>query len=125
MSDFKEMSLLEALTALQETVGDLFYSSLEHQFDDNYPLAHRHAKAFHALVAVYRHHGIPLPEPFGVTPLRTLAKEFLKELEDEAETVQAMLDAGMEIGDDDEDDDDEPEPWQKPAETPDEGPWLV
>jgi hypothetical protein len=119
MSEFKDMAIADAMATLGEAVGDLFYSSLEHQFDDNFPMAHRHAQAFHALIAVYRHLGYPLPEPFDKTPLRTLAADFLSDLKAQALALADMLDDDPEM--DDDEDNDEPEPWK----TPDEGPWLI
>ena len=115
MSEFKAMSSQEALAALADLMPDLFYSSLYHQYDDNYEEAHRHALAFHGVAALLVAYDLALPEPFGTIPLRTLAASVLKDIEEE----------------DDDDEDDEPSPWRGPDEpttpTPvdDEGPWLL
>jgi hypothetical protein len=54
---------------------DVFVSSLEHSYDDNYPMAERHAKGFNALYALYRYHECSLPVPFLNRPLQEVIEE--------------------------------------------------
>ena len=112
MSEYKDMGIVESLDALRMVLADLFYASVEYQHDGDFQDSRAYAEAFYGLAALYRNHGIPLPEPFdGTKSLRELATEYLRVLEErEAE-----------------DDDDESGGFTMPAETveDDEGPWLT
>jgi hypothetical protein len=74
MADNK-FSADRVFTDLDPLLVDVFGSSLDHSYRDDFLMAFRHAKAFNALVALYRHHKRDLPAPFYGRPMDDVIRD--------------------------------------------------